>query len=417
MLAYAIDNPAPSTIVLISGDRDFAYALSILRFRRYRIVLIPLPNAHQSLRAQASISFDWVSEVLEPVDPTLSNQPSPQARRGKISSPPAHDKFFSDSMGHNRHNFSSSLFRELYDDKSANSVEIMNNFQDETRCMEIPRTPSKHDAKHDSLPPYLERQLTASSMGLNNGPEDPARVVRSSVPSCHTYPNGNIQTPLTTTASSSESNLSSRTTLTQTCPSQALQKSRLMETSCCLDLLCENPPLTHGSSPLSYQQSSPSPINATQRLSSADRMVVDNNHPGSPLAQSPAANITAKATAPTPSLMPPSSTLSSAAVPATAATQTPADLLQPTSFPVVPVIFKILIQCLKSHRSRGSLRPLRSNIATEVACNGNTYRQAGVLKFGQYVAMAEKAGIVEMGGSESTAWIGLKAPWYNVPLS
>ena len=416
MLAYAIDNPAPTTIVLISGDRDFAYALSILKFRRYRIVLITLSNAHHSLRAQASISFDWFSEVLEPVDPTSSNQPT-SPRRGKISSPPVHDKFYSDSMGHNP---SSSFFQESYDEKSTNSLEFMNNSQDETRRTDISRTPSKYDAKRDSLPPYLERQLAASSMVLNNGPETPARVVHSPVASCLTYPNGpeSIQTPLATTACSFESNFSSRTTLTQTCPSQALQKSRLMDTSCHLDVLCENPPLIHESSPLSHQQGSISPIITTQRLSSVDRMAVDNSHPGSPLAQSPPANVTAKVTTPTPSLIPSSSSLCSATVPAIP--QTPANPLQlqpSTAFLVVPDKFKILVQCLKSHRSKGNLRPLRSNVAVEVACNGATYRQAGVLKFGQYVAMAEKAGIVEMGGSESTAWIGLKAPWYNAPLS
>ena len=405
MLAYAIDNPAPSTIVLISGDRDFAYALSILRFRRYRIVLITHSNAHQSLRAQASTSFDWVSEVLEPVDPTLSNQPtSPRLR--KLSSPPAHDKFYPDSMGHNRNNPSNTLFQESYDEKSANSVQLMNNFQDETRCTEIPRTPSKHDAKHDSLPPYLERQLATSSMGLNNGPGTPARVVHSPVGSCHTYPNA---------ACSSESNLSSRKILTETRPSQALQKSRLMETSCRPDLLCENLPLIHESSLISHQQGSPSPINTTQRLSSVDQMAVDDNHPCSPLAQSPAANITAKVTAPTPSLIPPSSTLSSATV--SAITQISENPLQPPPFSVVPDIFKILIQCLKSHRSKGTFRPLRSKIALEVACNGTTYRQAGVLTFGQYVAIAEKAGIVVLGGSGGTAWVALTVPWYNTPIS
>ena len=412
MFAYAIDNPAPTTIVLISGDRDFAYAMSILRFRRYRIVLITLSNAHQSLRAQASISFDWVSEILELVDPTWSNQPT-SPRRGKISSPPAHDKFYSDSMSHNRHNPSSSLFQESYDEKFTNSVEFMNNFQDETRCTDISRTSSKHDAKHDSLPPYLDRQLAASSVALNNGPEAPARVVHSPVASCHTYPNGNTQIPLATTACSSDSILSSRSTLTQTCPLQALQKLRLRETSCDLDVLCENPPLTHESSPLSHQQGSPSPIKATQRLPSIDRMPIDDNHPDLSIAQSPAANVTAKVTAPTLPVVPPSSTLSTV----TTVTQISANPLQPKPVLVVPDIFKILVQCLKSRRSKGILRPLRSNVALEVACNGTTYRQAGVLKFGQYVAMAEKAGIVEMGGSESTAWIGLKAPWHNAPLS
>ena len=412
MLAYAIDNPTPTTIVLISGDRDFAYALSILRFRRYRIVLITLSNAHQSLRAQAAISYDWVSEILEPVDLTLSNQPA-SPRRGKIWPPPTHDKFYSDSMGHNP---SSSLFQESYDEKSTNSVEFMNNFQEETRCTENPRTPSKHDAKNDSLPPYLERQLAASSMALNNGPEALARVVHSPAASRTTYLNGSIQTPLGSTACSSEPNFSSRPTLSQTLArsSQELQNSRLMEASRRLGLLCENPPLNHDHSRLSYQQGSTSPINATQRLSSVDRMAVDDNHPGSPLAQSLPANVTAKATAPTPYVIPPSSTLS----PASGITQTSANPLQPTPFhPVVPDKFKILVQCLKSHRSKGTLRPLRSNIAVEVACNGTTYRQAGVSKFGQYAAMAEQAGIVEMGGLESTAWIGLKAPWYNAPLS
>jgi NYN domain len=412
MLAYAIDNPAPTTIVLISGDRDFAYALSILRFRRYRIVLITLSNAHQSLRAQAAISFDWVSEILEPVDLTLSNRPT-SPRRGKIWSPPAHDKFYSDSMGHNP---SSSLFQDPYDMKSTNSVEFMNNFRDETRCAdsENSRTPSKHDTKHDSLPPYLERQLAVSSTALNNGPETSARVVHSPVASSHTYPNGSNQTSLGTTACSSESNFSLRPTLTQTRSSQALQNSRLTETPCRLDLLCENTPLNHESSRLSHQQGSTSPINATQRLSIVDRMAIDDNHSGSPPAQSAPANVTAKATALTPSVKPSTSTLSTVS----GITQISTNPLQPTPFQlVVPDKFKILVQCLKSHRSKGSLRPLRSIIAVEIACNGTTYRQAGVLKFGQYAAMAEQAGIVEMGGSEATAWIGLKTPWYNAPLS
>lgn len=65
MMAYAIDNPAPCTIVLITGDRDFSYAMSILKLRRYRIVLITLPNAHASLTFQACICFDWFNDVVD----------------------------------------------------------------------------------------------------------------------------------------------------------------------------------------------------------------------------------------------------------------------------------------------------------------------------------------------------------------
>lgn len=68
MLAYAIDNQAPATIVLISGDRDFAYAVSVLRLRRYRIVLVAPPQTHISLKSQATKVVDWNCEILEKFD-------------------------------------------------------------------------------------------------------------------------------------------------------------------------------------------------------------------------------------------------------------------------------------------------------------------------------------------------------------
>ncbi len=71
MLAYALDNPAPSTVVLITGDRDFAYAFSVLKLRRYRTILVTLPNAHASLTFQASIRFDWYRDVVNSAIPNL----------------------------------------------------------------------------------------------------------------------------------------------------------------------------------------------------------------------------------------------------------------------------------------------------------------------------------------------------------
>ncbi|KAI0646821.1 NYN domain-containing protein [Trametes meyenii] len=64
MLTYAIDNPAPATIVLISGDRDFVYAVSVLRLRRYRVVVVAPNTAHGSLRSQASTVLDWEAEIM-----------------------------------------------------------------------------------------------------------------------------------------------------------------------------------------------------------------------------------------------------------------------------------------------------------------------------------------------------------------
>ncbi|PCH38370.1 DUF537-domain-containing protein [Wolfiporia cocos MD-104 SS10] len=64
MLTYAIDTPAPATIVVISGDRDFVYAVSVLRLRRYRVVLVIPTSAHASLRSQASNILDWERDIL-----------------------------------------------------------------------------------------------------------------------------------------------------------------------------------------------------------------------------------------------------------------------------------------------------------------------------------------------------------------
>ncbi|KJA27236.1 hypothetical protein HYPSUDRAFT_35856, partial [Hypholoma sublateritium FD-334 SS-4] len=75
MLAYAMDHPAPRTLVLISGDRDYAYALAVLRLRRYHVVLVTLGNAHASLVAQASECLDWYTVVGQVGQPVLARSP------------------------------------------------------------------------------------------------------------------------------------------------------------------------------------------------------------------------------------------------------------------------------------------------------------------------------------------------------
>ncbi|KAJ8583654.1 hypothetical protein M405DRAFT_748298, partial [Rhizopogon salebrosus TDB-379] len=61
MLAFAIDHHSPATIILIAGDRDYAYAISTLRLRQYTVVLIvpPSQNIPHSLESQASVVIDW----------------------------------------------------------------------------------------------------------------------------------------------------------------------------------------------------------------------------------------------------------------------------------------------------------------------------------------------------------------------
>lgn len=72
MLAFAMDNPAPAVIMLISGDRDFVYAVSVLRHRKYDVVLvIPPQGAHITLRSQATVALDWRFDIFS--EDTLVN--------------------------------------------------------------------------------------------------------------------------------------------------------------------------------------------------------------------------------------------------------------------------------------------------------------------------------------------------------
>ncbi|KAG8856583.1 hypothetical protein FRB96_006343 [Tulasnella sp. 330] len=65
MLAFALDNPAPAVIMLISGDRDFVYAVSVLRHRRYTVVVvIPPHGAHITLKSQANVVLDWKYDIF-----------------------------------------------------------------------------------------------------------------------------------------------------------------------------------------------------------------------------------------------------------------------------------------------------------------------------------------------------------------
>ena len=444
MLAYAIDNQAPSTIVLISGDRDFAYGLAMLRLRRYRIVLITLSNSHPSLRAQASLCFDWISDVLEHVDPSLSHQPIP-LRHGKASSPPAHDKFNLESNGDKPLRYPS---QGSYDEKSSD-VEFMNYFLDAKRHRENSLTPLKHDhAKCDFLPPDLdqsERQPTVSSVvssTLCKGPETSARVISSPVASsCHTDLNGGAETPVTMTSrnsNSSKTSLDPKTSFGSTpnlasygnvIPSAlgALRESaNLVQNDVArvpepvsfesVVQMIRAEPDSRGSSVLSRQgayKAKPQNILSFGHINNDG----DNSSDVSHSDICPPLNVTSSLSASVPSFMPLSSSNNSTASSVAQSSVEAASPLQPPTCPLVPDKFKILVRCLKAHRSHGRIRLLRSKIALEIACNGTTYRQAGVLKFSQYVAMAAHAGIVELGGSGLVAWIALREPWCKASLS
>ncbi|CAL1704072.1 unnamed protein product [Somion occarium] len=65
MLAFALDNPAPSTLLLICGARDLGRALAVLRLRQYCVLVICDKTATQQFYQQASMLCSWERDILK----------------------------------------------------------------------------------------------------------------------------------------------------------------------------------------------------------------------------------------------------------------------------------------------------------------------------------------------------------------
>ncbi|TDL15370.1 hypothetical protein BD410DRAFT_732840 [Rickenella mellea] len=67
MISYTLYNSSPLTIVLITGDRDFAYGISSLRLRGYDVIVIVPPSAHNSIQTLGTFALNWQSDVINAV--------------------------------------------------------------------------------------------------------------------------------------------------------------------------------------------------------------------------------------------------------------------------------------------------------------------------------------------------------------
>lgn len=80
MLLWAMENQAPANIMLISGDRDFAYVLHQLGMKKYNILLAQPENASPFLIAAAKTVCLWTNIVASKV-PNEQAQPSEKNQR------------------------------------------------------------------------------------------------------------------------------------------------------------------------------------------------------------------------------------------------------------------------------------------------------------------------------------------------
>ena len=92
MVLFAVDNPVKEhhtqTIILISGDQDFAYPLAKLHMRGYQIALIvPTGGAAEILKRQADFVYEW-TEFSFPY--SASELPSEEAQTSIAFEPLLH---------------------------------------------------------------------------------------------------------------------------------------------------------------------------------------------------------------------------------------------------------------------------------------------------------------------------------------
>ncbi|KAL2935064.1 Meiosis regulator and mRNA stability factor 1 [Bienertia sinuspersici] len=107
MLLWAVDNPAPATYLLISGDRDFANALHQLRMRRYTILLAQPTKASVALVAAAKSVWLWTT-LVDGGLPRTGNESPPPNNGNNNSNNSTNNSHFNPQMPENNHNISES---------------------------------------------------------------------------------------------------------------------------------------------------------------------------------------------------------------------------------------------------------------------------------------------------------------------
>lgn len=506
MLAYAIDNPAPSTIILITGDRDFAYAMSILRLRQYQVILVTLPNAHSSLTAQASMCIDWYSDVLNQIEQSTT-RPSNTPVAGTSRATSSQDKTRSQSMSHQSKQAS---LHEAQEIDCADQGDLVQYLRAATHYRSMSNTSSVVPPECSRQcsgfplqysPPIIEVELGYKRPGpsppvTEDAVEDPELSLSPKL-DVSLYSPSNFQVPVVQGNEDYNDRCAAVTVTkplpfstllldinespsgTQTSPEihaqrilAALEQSVVQEDDT-LEVESdashdEDTPFLYPVRPASAPNSLPSPmpvaVTASYTESSMPEVpsvtfVADPlqevsspihaetpNHEFPPLKsfeevdKEPIVYPTA-ALAPTvahvTSAVPPASVTSSTALPpvappaalspAASATVTESKVTPSTSSStadpspplVVQPIFRILVKALQDHKasSKGRVRALRSDVAMVISKGGLTYKKAGVNKFGQYVALAEKIGLVELGGANGSTWISLAPAWSNARIS
>ncbi|KAH0584274.1 hypothetical protein H2248_009822 [Termitomyces sp. 'cryptogamus'] len=409
LIAFAIDHPTPATIFLISGDRDFAYAVSTLRHRKYKVVILCPPDAHSSLVAQADVHLDWNAKVLRENQGDESSVAPPPVPQRARHLPTSVNRVTSDSdrRGKGRHN------NDVYNDSM--DLDRMSHHNHQT---------FSYSDRHEHPRPNTTSPWRTSSRTASR-PYSPAGSFRSAQSAPQTSqtpspsPRHKLVEPTFVTdgdiifESSSQPDLREGFPFSENETIKELQTAQ-SSTSASANAVVKTPPSvstslpapsveTHNSWKPSTPAFVPAALAAPVTLTSAPS-TTPIPAPVAIISSTPLLNTKTKPVLPTPSTS--AQLLSSPPV-----VRPPP---QTTNARPAPSHFLPLITALqkRAHEKMQS-QVMRTDLGSDLAKVRNLYAQAKVSKFASYVLLAEEAGIIKSGGSGNEAWVSLKPEWAN----
>ncbi|TEB36298.1 hypothetical protein FA13DRAFT_1727875 [Coprinellus micaceus] len=411
--------------MLISGDRDFSYALSILRLRRYRVALVTPPNTHISLTAQASHHLHWTSDVLDastntPVKPPKKEPPSPT----RVISPPRVN--FSSATPLARRNTDASFSRDRTTPSSTSGLLAppTSGFSTDPEQTLAMGENSKRREARGRFRSLGNRGQSTPSIAVDDPPQSPRSPKREAVTSFFGTPFRLPRTPPTRFETQSFSQFSDRKGKSRESapPSQAPRNGTAYARVRSPLVEAVNAPLPQSPVSDGYQESEGHSGSTSERPPSSDLGgEYDNDipwessdHPPSePL--SPCTDLGNSARQ-----FEDSSGNTDSIVSAASGSGSP---MQSSRMPdgtlrrVVPFRFKPLVLQLQDCRRDGSYIPPRSLLIERMDSRfqpvERIYQNAEVGGFDEYIELAEQEGFVTTGGGDGPveAWIMLRQEW------
>ncbi|KAF8061497.1 hypothetical protein FPV67DRAFT_1509212 [Lyophyllum atratum] len=410
MLIFAVDTPAPATVMLMSGNPTFTYAVSLLRLRGYHVVLV-IPSATPTrggLELPASVVLDWKLDILDIKHRQARSEGttgfnndrddkagSPASRQNSLAQSsitvPKHH-YSSPSRRSNPSRFeddiitSQSQSRLGLDTDRASREHKDTDFREPRR---LPPSPLADKTRHPNLPspsiypsPLLTRHLPpselANSRPLKSFSQDHISADR---------PLDSQRTRSLRPAQVSTSILPSQSSNTRSVLTSGTSFPRNTESP---EHLVANPDYFYDSSESNTPELHTVSPGSSHKLSQS----ISSSSAGPLRIQARADIYSAEA-----------SYRHQVARGARIFSESLPHNVKHTRLPSQDM-FSPLVETLQSLESAGNSQPLRSLVGARLP--KAVYGHASAADFGQYVALAERAGIIQLGGSMGKSWITLR---------